>query len=372
MEPRTYEAAVALRHELHMHPELSNQETWTKAHLMEFLRAHTKLELVDRGTWFYAAYRTDPSKPKIAFRADFDAIPVAETMPLPYASTIPGVSHKCGHDGHSASLAALAMEIERVGSENNVFFVFQHAEENGSGAMVCASMIKEEGVDEIYAYHIAPGIPFGSVATTRGNFSCASTGMSIYFTGTPAHACNPGAGRSPAQAIARMVRAIPDIHRAEDYKGFVLCTLIQIDVGEKAFGTAASKGVLRLTLRGSIEDEMWQMRDRLILMAHAMSAEYGLQYSVEYEDYFPENPNHPEQVDKVCRACEKLEIPVELFTLPVSGSEDFGYFTKETAGAYFYIGAGDIPEIHTSLFDFPDGIIKPAVAIFMELAGTKQ
>ena len=110
MNENNHRLAIELRHQLHMHPELSNQEFWTKAYLMDFLRQHTKLEVVDRGAWFYAVHRGAPGGKKLGFRADFDALPIHETIDLPYGSTIAGVSHKCGHDGHSAALAAFAMD----------------------------------------------------------------------------------------------------------------------------------------------------------------------------------------------------------------------------------------------------------------------
>ena len=105
-----------------------------KQHLIEFLKTHTNLEIVDRGRWFYAIYHSKVGRRNIAFRADFDALPIEETINLPYGSECPGVSHKCGHDGHAATLCGFALEIDQNGSDNNVFFLFQHAEETGDGA----------------------------------------------------------------------------------------------------------------------------------------------------------------------------------------------------------------------------------------------
>ena len=153
MKDSNYQLAVQLRRELHAHPELSNQEIWTKAHLMDFLRRNTsRIELVDKGSWFYGAYRAGGDLPGLAFRADFDAVPVADGCGAPYASAVPGVSHACGHDGHSACLAALALEIDQRGAEKNVFFLFQHAEETGDGAAACVELFQEERVDEIFGY----------------------------------------------------------------------------------------------------------------------------------------------------------------------------------------------------------------------------
>ena len=372
MNSQNYELAVTLRHELHEHPELSLHEQWTKEHLMKFLRSHTHLEVVDRGAWFYAVYRGKPQGKKIAFRAEIDALPIDETISLPYGSKIPGVSHKCGHDGHAATLAAFAMETEQCGTENTIYFIFQHAEEIGAGGKDCAVLISEEGIDEVYGYHNEPGSPLGEILVRHGNFQCASKGMSLYFVGTPAHASDPGMGRNPALAIARIIQAIPQLHRAEDYEGLVLCTVIHVEIGEPAFGTAASKGVLRVTLRGQIEDEMDLLQARLDALAYGLASEYGLEYHAEFCDYFPENRNHDESVDKICQICAKLGFPVYEFDHPKRGSEDFGYFTKATKGAYFNVGAGDITPHHTVTFDFPDQIIPVAVDVFKGLADIKD
>ena len=128
MEIKNLELIKQLRHELHQHPELSNQEAWTKQYLMDFLKAHTNLEIVDKGLWFYGIYRAGKSKRNIAFRADFDAVPIEETINISYGSKNPGISHKCGHDGHAACLAGFAMEIDQKGADKNIFFLFQHAE----------------------------------------------------------------------------------------------------------------------------------------------------------------------------------------------------------------------------------------------------
>ena len=163
MKESNYQLAAALRRELHAHPELSNEERWTKAHLMDFLRRHTThIELIDQGAWFYGVYRAGTDRSGIAFRADFDAVPVEDRCGAAYASTVPGVSHACGHDGHSACLAALALEIDQEGADRNVYFLFQHAEETGDGARVCRELFRRERVDEIFGYHNRPGVPLGA------------------------------------------------------------------------------------------------------------------------------------------------------------------------------------------------------------------
>ena len=156
MKRDSLKKAIELRHRLHEHPEASMEEIWTKAYLIRFLKEHTDLEIVDHGRWFYAAYRKDNEKKNIAFRADFDAVRMDESIELPYGSKFPGVAHKCGHDGHSATLAALALEVDQEGADRNVFFLFQHGEETAEGAIECVRMIKDENIQEIYTLWNSP------------------------------------------------------------------------------------------------------------------------------------------------------------------------------------------------------------------------
>lgn len=375
MQQDHLDLAVALRHELHAHPELSMGETWTKQRLMDFIREHTKLALVDGGRWFYAVYRAQgippegtPARPNIAFRADFDAVPVGEAPGLvPYASQCPGVGHKCGHDGHSATLAALALELNASGAERNVFLLFQHAEETGQGALECVEFIRQNQIAEIYAYHNLPHLEAGALAVPDGAAQPASKGMILQFNGVKSHASTPEDGRNPAFAIAELVTAIPALIRPERWEGLVLCTVIQVNVGERAFGTSPGYGELLLTIRGEQEREMNALQQELEAMALDLAGEYGLTCAFAFEDAFPETRNHPGAAEKVRRAAEACGVRVKSLPAPFRASEDFGYYTKQITGAIFYLGDGAYAPLHTPGFDFPDGLIPIALGVFREL-----
>ena len=369
MNQENYRLAVELRHELHQHPELSMHETWTKARLMDFLRRHTSLKLVDKGRWFYAVHWAGEDKESIAFRADMDAVPVADPPGfVPYASQCPGAGHKCGHDGHSAALAAFGLELDGRAIEKNVFLLFQHAEETGQGAMECVEILKEHNIAEIYAFHNLPGVSLGAVAVPEGVAQFASTGMILQFTGVKSHASYPENGRNPAFAIGEIITEIPKLIQPEQYRGMTLITVIQVDVGERAFGTGAGYGELLLTIRAEFEEELEQLRNQLETLAQEKATVYGLGCSCAYEDPFPETRNHPQAVAKVRQAAERLGIPVEEMKEPFRASEDFGHYTKQIPGAMFYLGDGDSPPLHTEQFDFPDQLIETAVDLFLQLA----
>ncbi|MCP8968289.1 M20 metallopeptidase family protein [Ectobacillus ponti] len=371
MNKNNLELAVRLRHELHAHPELSNYEIWTKQRLMDFLKEHTHLELVDRGRWFYAVYRSVIGRRNIAFRADFDALPMEEMLDLPYASQIPGVSHKCGHDGHSAALCAFALELEQNGCDNNIFFLFQHAEETGDGAAECAVFIGENEIEEIFAWHNMSGSQENAVYVIDGTAHYASKGMTIHMEGVPAHASEPEKGINPAFAFAKVIDAVPELISSSDYKGQVLCTVVHVDIGGKSFGLSASKGDLRLTLRGRYEEELKQLQEKIEELAAAEAGRYGLQLHFAYQDEFPETANDKESSDKIRRVCREKGIPLLELSEPFRGSEDFGHYTKLTKGAYTYVGNGEnYPHLHSYAFDFNDNIIETAVELLKGLAET--
>ena len=369
MKEQNLELAKELRHELHRHPELSNEESWTKQHLMDFLKAHTRnLQLVDEGNWFYAIYHAGKNKTNIAFRADFDALPMDEVIDIPWASEFPGKAHKCGHDGHSSTLAALALEIDQNGADKNVFFLFQPAEETGEGAIQCVDFIKDNNIDEIFAYHNMSGFPYKSVGIIDGTMLCASKGMSIHLKGTPTHASQPEKGVNPSPAIANIVKEIPKFTDPKEHKGLILCTVVQIDVGEKAFGIAASEGDLRMTIRAFHEEELDALQENLERFAQEQAEKFGLECSFSYNDGFPETANHKESADKIRHVATNQELELVELNEAFRGSEDFGHFTKLTKGSYCFIGNGeDYPDVHTNEFDFRDELIETGVKLFKGL-----
>lgn len=369
MEKKNLALATRLRHELHQNPELSNEEVWTKQHLIGFLKDHTKLDIVDKGTWFYAVYHAGEGKKNLAFRADYDALPMDEGIDLPHGSQFPGKAHKCGHDGHAATLAGFALEIDQKGADKNIFFLFQPAEETGDGALQCVDLIKENNIDEIFGYHNISGFPFKSVNVIDGTSNCASKGMTIHMEGAPAHASQPEDGANPAFAIAKIIDAIPEFISPDKNRGLILCTVVQVAIGERAFGLSASKGDLLLTIRALYEDELDRLQSNLEDLAKAQAKEYGLKVRFSYNDEFPGTVNHSESSDKIRQVAKAKGMQLLEMEEAFRGSEDFGHYTKLTKGAYCFIGNGeDYPQVHTFEYDFRDELIEAGVELFKGLA----
>ncbi len=368
------EKITALRHELHMYPELSLCETQTKQRLMNFIKRETDLAVTDCGKWFYAFYPSQKRNAQtIAFRADFDALAIPEENDLPYCSQNSGISHRCGHDGHSAVLCGFAMAVSRYGADKNIYFIFQHAEEIGAGGRECAPLIREKNISEIYAFHNWSGFPKNSIVIREGIVQCASKGLTISFMGTSAHASQPEDGRNPSEAIAKLVLSIGEIAREKDYQGMVLATIVNISAGAKNFGIAASEGEVSVTLRSFYEADCEKLENRILEKAKELAGDYDLLLSREESDVFPETVNEQAAIKRVISAAKACGKQIVYLKEPFRSSEDFGYYQKECPGAIFYIGNGEnYPQIHTTEYDFNDTIIKTAIEMFAALSGINQ
>ena len=366
MNTENLQKITALRHELHMYPELSGQEAKTKRRLMDFIEHNTSLAVVDCGKWFYAS-RYVESTSAIAFRADMDALPIDEGLDIPHASQTPNVSHKCGHDGHCAALCGLALELDAMNPTRSVYLIFQHAEETGQGAHECASFLRERNISEIYAFHNWSGFPEGSIVVRSGLCQCASQGLTIHFTGKASHASEPEKGRNPSFAVGRFIMGIRELYEKYDGRK-VLCTIVNVRVGSKNFGISPGDGEVSLTLRAEREQDM-KAFDADTRNLAAMTAEnHGVEVSFTAQDYFPETVSSSECVLKVKSAAESLGLKVIEMPEAIRASEDFGWYMKQIPGAIFYVGNGEnYPAIHTSAYDFNDRILREAVDMFAKI-----
>lgn len=359
-------AIMELRHSLHAHPELSLQESGTKKLLMQFLQEHTGLSLTDRGAWFYAfCPGSQRNAAPIAFRADMDALPMDESIALPYASTVPGVAHKCGHDGHSAALCGLAMLLDHCPPTQDTYLIFQHAEEIGAGGEACSALLQEKGMERVFACHNWSGYPKGTVVLCNGTAMFASEGLTISFTGIPAHASRPEDGINPARAIAELTLKLLDRASAPDPETGTLGTVVQLEAGSKNFGMSASRGSFSCTLRAKTTVLLRTLRDSLLADAAALATQYGLTMAYTEQDVFPAVVCHEDACKAVERAAKALGYPVRHLCEGVRTSEDFGWYTAAIPGAIFFFGNGeDYPQIHTREYDFPDDSLAAIAGLF--------
>jgi len=368
------EEIIALRHRLHRAAELSMQESETKEILMDFLRKEEKLQITDRGRWFYACCPSGVTgAPAIAFRADMDALPMEDLQDLPYRSRNAGVSHRCGHDGHCAALAGFARRAARMGLKADLYFIFQHAEEIGAGAGECAGLIREKGIGRIYAFHNWSGFSENSVAVKEDIVQCASGGLTIHFIGKSAHASQPEDGRNPVQALAKLAQDIDRFLKETPWKGMTMATIVHMQAGAKDFGIAASRGEISMTLRSFHDEDMQTLHAGILARAAELARQEGLLWETEESDVFPATVNDGEETRRVVKIAGEMGLKVVHMDAPFRSSEDFGYYQQACPGVIFYIGNGETwPQIHTEGYDFNDRILPTAIELFERIARTNE
>ncbi len=367
------EQLIGMRRVIHQNPELSGVEYETAAFLKGWLRELNPDEIVTDigGCGIAAIFNAEKPGPRILFRSELDALPIEEINDFSYRSKNPGISHKCGHDGHMAIIYGLAARISQNRPDcGSVILLFQPAEETGEGAraVVADPRYKQLNPDYCYALHNLPGYPMGQILIRAGTFNCASRGMIIHLSGKTAHAAYPETGNSPAAALSALLQIFPILASKVEIDELIMTTTVHASMGEKAFGTAPADAALLVTLRSETNDGMDLLVQKAEEEVQKVAEENNLEFSIDWADIFDASVNDQGCVNDVLEAAEKTKHDAVLLEAPFRWSEDFGAISASAKGAMFAYGAGEEnPQIHNPDYDFPDELIEGGISIFFEI-----
>ncbi|GAA4445174.1 amidohydrolase [Pontibacter saemangeumensis] len=366
-----------LRHDLHRQPELSGKESETAERIAAFLQPYRPDQLIQGlgGTGVAAIFQgVVPEGPVVLFRAELDALPIAESSGALYKSERNGIGHLCGHDGHMAILAALgSMLHQQKMKRGKVVLLFQPAEETGAGAW---DVLQDERFgrhikpDYVFALHNLPGMPLHQVVMRQEVFAAASTGMVIELFGKSSHAAEPEKGLNPGQAMAELILSFNRIiSKKEQFEDLTLLTVIHARLGEVAFGTNPGYATVMATLRSYSPEDLQKLKHLAQQAAAEVAAKHQVRHELRFVEEFPATVNLAEAVELVRRAAGKLSLEVQEAEQPFRWSEDFGHFTHLYKGALFGLGSGESqPQLHHADFDFPDELIPTGAALFYQIA----
>lgn len=369
-------ALQAFRKELHRTPELSGEEKETAGRIHSFLREQGITEIIEGigGYGLAAVIRGSSPGPDLMFRAELDALPIKEEPYISHYSRNPGVSHKCGHEGHMAILCGVAASLKgRRILQGRLILLFQPAEETGSGAAGVTSDKQFAPLipDFVFALHNWPGFPRGDVVLKSGTIFAASTGVSVKLVGESAHASAPEEGVSPMDGLIRIQEQLKDLHHPDkSSKNFSLITTVGIEAGKGDFGISPGKASLYLTLRAYEEEILETLIADLEKGIERIAQEESLQWNIEFSDPFSGVTNSPSCVEKIKKAAESLSLPVHQLARGIASSEDVGriFATARQGGAVFLLGNGEnSPCLHSGEYDFDDTLIEPGVGMFLEI-----
>ena len=371
-----YEDMVEIRRHLHMYPELSFKEVNTPKLVAEKLRSYgIDVEENVGGNGVVGHLEGAFDGPTIAFRADFDALPIQDEKEVPYKSKVDGVSHACGHDIHTAALLGLAKSLadNRDALHGNVVFIHQFAEEvvpGGAKAMVEAGCL--DGVDYVYGSHVSSWSELGTVLFCEGYAMAAADFFELTIQGKGGHGASPHETIDPIVAAAQFVFGVqPIVSRNTDPIESAVITIGKIEsgtVGNVIPDKAHLTGTVR-TFNPAIRD---MVEHKLNNLCKAIEIQYGATLEFNYTRGYDAVYNHPTET-AMLREAVSINLP-DLQVLnapPRMGAEDFTYYLQEKPGTFFFTGGGN-PEInavyphHHPRFDVDEQSMLNIADVFVE------
>lgn len=364
------------RRYLHMHPEVSFQEEETYKYILKYLQQYDNLKIRENVGGQGLLATLGEGRPHIAIRADFDALPIQDEKDVPYKSTVPGVMHACGHDGHTSTLFALLdllAEREKSGSlKGTVSLIFQFAEEIQPGGAV--SMVRDDvlkGVDKVYGQHYWSQYPVHTVKTKPGPIISSPDYFVITINGKGGHAAQPHDSIDPVLIAAEMITNLQSVvSRQISPIDNAVVTFGKVRAGT-AFNiipdTAEIVGTVR-TFKPEIKDRIHEIfRNEVEYTAKKRGAEGELLYNYGY----PAVINHESEAEVIEKAALELGLPFET-AKPLMIGEDFSYYLQEKPGAFFLTGSGNEDKNstyvhHHSMFDLDEDAMVSGLSMFMKI-----
>lgn len=368
------EAMVALRRDLHRHPELAYRERRTGDLVAEALagwgyEVHRGLG----GTGVVGTLALGDGSRRVGIRADMDALPIVEATNLSYASGTAGVMHACGHDGHTASLLTAARVLaERRGFSGTLHLIFQPAEEGGAGArrMIRDGLFERFPCDAVYGLHNWPGVPAGQFGFIAGPAMAAADRVTIRVVGKGGHGAVPQQTVDPVVASASLVMALQSVvSRNVSPLDAAVVTVGAIHGGQAA-NVIPDAVELRLTVRTFRPEVRDRIEARITALAKAQAESYGATAEIEYQRGYPVLVNHAAETDFARQvAAEQFGADrIEAGFPPITASEDFAYMLEERPGSYLFLGNGDSAALHSPHYNFNDEILPVAARYWVALA----
>jgi amidohydrolase len=373
---------VAIRRDLHAHPETGFEERRTAAIVAGRLRAWglDVAEGVGRTGVVGTLKGLRPGQRRIGLRADMDALNIAEATGLPYASTVPGKMHACGHDGHTAMLLGAARTLsEHRDFAGTVHFIFQPAEEGlgGGTAMLADGLLERFPAEALYGLHNWPGMPVGRFGSREGALMAAGDTWTVTLRGTGGH--GGAAAHLATDAAVAQAGFVSALQTIVSRNVPALETAV-VSVGYIGGGAWASPNVIppEVVVRGTArcfgEETRALLERRVGEIAHHAAAMHGCTAELEYERIFSTLVNDAGCTSAALDAAAAIvgEAQVDRAAAPVTGSEDFSFMLERCPGNYIFLGNGVAVDgryapVHTPRYDFNDAALPFGVQYWVAL-----
>jgi hippurate hydrolase len=373
---RHHAELVAIRRDLHAHPEMLFQEVRTAGIVAQELeRLGFKVTAGIAKTGVVGTLTNGTSRRTIGIRADMDALPIQEQTNLPYASKYPGKMHACGHDGHTTMLLGLARYLaETKRFDGTVHLIFQPSEEDEGGAlrMIEDGLFKRFPCDSVYALHNLPGEEFGQILVKPGPITAAVDIAGITVRGVGGHGAVPHKAIDPIVAASSLVMSLQSIvSRNLDPHDPAVITVGSINGGSMA--TVIPEEVkLLVGVRTCSKPVRDMILGRIRELAASQAKSFGCTADV---DFGSESWSYPAGTNTAPEAALVRDVALGMgqdpakvdMRGPFMFSEDFAYMQEVVPSCYLGLGAGPGPMLHDPGYNFNDALLVAGPAFWARL-----
>lgn len=363
---------IAVRRDIHAHPELARQEHRTTTLLASRLRRAGLSPQLLPGTGLICDLGT--SGPMVGLRADIDALPLADSKSTPYASTVDGVCHACGHDVHSAVVLgaglALAAAPELPG---RVRLIYQPAEEvTPGGALEVLAQGVTDGLERVYALHCDPRLEVGRVGIRVGPITAASDTVEVHLSGPGGHTARPHLTADLVYALGQVITEVPALlSRVVDPRDGMSLIWGAVQAGTAA-NAIPDEGFARGTVR-MLDRSTWHGAEKVVTsLIEQVTAPTGVAVEVRYTRGVPPVDNDRVSVGYLEAGVEAALGPAGRADTPQSmGGDDFGWYLEKVPGAMARLGvhgSGPQRDLHQGSFDADERAIATGVRVLVHTA----
>ncbi|AHG62855.1 putative amidohydrolase [Advenella mimigardefordensis DPN7] len=338
--------------QLHRMPELSMQEGKTAEYIASIVKDLGYEVEVGVGQHGIVASLTVGDSPRaIGLRADFDALPIQEVNTLPYKSGVPGVSHLCGHDAHTAMLLGAAKYLaEKRNFNGTVRLIFQPGEETmqGGPAMIEDGLFERFPVDAVFGMHNMPGLETGKLYFTPGTTMAAVDNWEIEITGKGGHGSMPELSIDPVVAGASLVMALQTIVSRNVSPANKAVVTVGAFLAGNAGNVIAHSAILRLSIRTTTPEDRDMVLQHIRRLVASQSESFGCTAEIRTGVPGAVLVNDPEETEKAADIARKT-FGAENVICPgptYLGSEDFAFMLQKKKGTYCFVGNGNTKMVH--------------------------
>lgn len=341
-----------IRRDLHRIPELGFAEVKTQAYLLEQIRSlpQERLTIITWKTGIVVRVEGLQPTQTIGWRTDIDGLPITEATNVPFSSEHPGNMHACGHDMHMTVALGLLEKLVVTPINDHIVFLFQPAEESPGGALPMLNWLKTEQPDlvpdKIFAYHVAPEYPVGTIATRPGLLFANTSELYIDLIGKEGHAAYPHQARDMSIAAATLLLQLQSIvsRTVNPMKPAVLT------IGKFTSGTVQNiiSGHARLegTIRTMDATTMALIKEKIEAFCHATETAFECEARIDYGSSYYQVYNNEDITNDFLAFAEQHKATHAIHCDAAMTGEDFGYFLKDIPGLLFWAGVDSPYGLH--------------------------